>query len=107
LGWRLLPARASPEPESPKLQALAHALDAGDTLALPAFWQELARTHAPLIEEIPGRPQDVLYTFVWHAEPGQVALNVLFNGWFPRTSRRASTRSPVCAIAISGTPATR
>ncbi|HXA91817.1 MAG TPA: alpha/beta hydrolase-fold protein [Steroidobacteraceae bacterium] len=74
---------ASPEPESPKLQALARALDAGDTLALPAFWQELARTHAPLIEEIPGRPQDVLYTFVWHAEPGQVALNVLFNGWFP------------------------
>jgi enterochelin esterase-like enzyme len=71
------------EPESPRLQALARALDAGDTTALEAFWRELATTHAPLIEALPGRPNEALYTFVWHAEPGQVALNVLFNGWFP------------------------
>jgi enterochelin esterase-like enzyme len=74
---------AAAEPESPRLRELARALDAGDTHALEAFWQTLGSTHAPLIEDVPGHPQDVLYTFLWHARPDQVALNVLFNGWFP------------------------
>ena len=74
---------APAQPESPRLQALARALDAGDARALDVFWRELGTTHAPVIEEIPGQPQDVLYTFLWHALPDQVALNVLFNGWFP------------------------
>jgi enterochelin esterase family protein len=76
------PADAQPEPESPRLRALAAALAAADPNAVQAFWQEIG-SKSPLIEAIPDRPRDALFTFVWHARPGQVALNVLFNGWFP------------------------
>ncbi|HVY79732.1 MAG TPA: alpha/beta hydrolase-fold protein [Steroidobacteraceae bacterium] len=73
----------APDPESPRLRALAAALDAHDPTALDTFWNFVAQHGTPLIEEVPGRPQDVRYTFLWRTEPGQVALNVRFNGWFP------------------------
>jgi enterochelin esterase family protein len=73
----------STEPQSPRLRALAASLDASDSHALDTFWQDVERTHTPLIESIPDHPQDVLFTFLWRAQPGQVALNVQFNGWFP------------------------
>jgi len=74
---------ATPEPESARLRTLASALAASGSGAEATFWKEVAAVHTPLIEAIPGRPRDALYTFVWRAEPGQDALNVLFNGWFP------------------------
>ncbi len=74
---------ARTQPESPRLRALAAALDAHDEHALAAFWTKIAAEHTPLIESVPGRPQDALYTFLWRAEPDQVALNVRFNGMFP------------------------
>ncbi len=74
---------AARRPESPRLRALVTALEASDPNALDAFWDEIGKTHGPLIEILPEHPADVLYTFLWRAEPGQVALNVLFNGWFP------------------------
>jgi len=77
------PSAPNAEPESPRLRALAGALEASDPTALAAFWQEVDRTHTPLIEPIPDHPQDVLFTFLWRAQSGQVASNVLFNGWFP------------------------
>ncbi len=78
----------SSEPESPKLRALAAALRTHDDHALEAFWRQVKAGHAPLIETVPGHPDDALYTFLWHAEPGQVALNVQFNGWFPLRATR-------------------
>jgi enterochelin esterase-like enzyme len=78
-----LPATALPEPESPRLRTLAAALDAHEPGALAAFWKEVEASHTPLIEKLPAHPQDVLFTFIWKADPDQVALNVLFNGWFP------------------------
>jgi enterochelin esterase family protein len=72
-----------PVPESPTLQALAAALGRHDTHALEAFWRQMSSSHNPIIESVPGHPDDALFTFVWKAEPGQVALNTLFNGWFP------------------------
>jgi enterochelin esterase-like enzyme len=73
---------ASPEPESPRLRALAAALGASGSAASEAFWKQVG-TQDPLIEELQGRPRDALYTFLWRADPNQVALNVLLNGWFP------------------------
>jgi enterochelin esterase-like enzyme len=74
---------ASLQPESPRLRALAAALDAHDPDALAQFWKDVDAEGTPLIETLPGRPNDVLFTFLWKADPHQVALNVQFNGWFP------------------------
>ena len=73
----------TPEPESPRLRALAAALRIHDSHALDAFWKQLKASHNPIIESVPGHPDDALFTFVWEAEPNQVAVNTLFNGWFP------------------------
>jgi enterochelin esterase-like enzyme len=94
LAWALMPtaigasaagadAQLAAEPESPRLRALAGALRAGDAAALDAFWGEVDKAHSPLIESIPGRPNDELFTFIWRAQPDQAALNVVFNGWLP------------------------
>jgi enterochelin esterase family protein len=77
------PDTTLPDPESPRLRALAAALDAHDPNALDAFWKAVEKDGTPLIEEVPGHPQDVRFTFLWRSDPGQVALNVRFNGWFP------------------------
>lgn len=77
-----------PGPESPKLRALAAALSHHDEHALDSFWQQMKVSHNPIIESVPGDPDDALFTFIWHAEPGQVALNTLFNGWFPLHAQR-------------------
>jgi enterochelin esterase-like enzyme len=76
-------AAAPPQPESPRLRALASALDAHDADALTRFWKEVDASGAPLIEGVPDRPNEVLFTFLLKAEPHQVAVNVQFNGWFP------------------------
>jgi enterochelin esterase-like enzyme len=72
-----------PGPDSPRLRALAGALQAGDAAALNAFWDEVNKTHSPLVEAVPGHPEEELFTFIWRARPDQTALNVLFHGWFP------------------------
>jgi enterochelin esterase family protein len=76
-------ADATPEPDSPKLRALAAALRNHDDHALEGFWRQLKSSHNPIIESVPGHPDDALFTFIWKADPGQVAVNTLFNGWFP------------------------
>jgi enterochelin esterase-like enzyme len=81
-------AAALPEPDSTRLRALAAALDAHDENALATFWKTVATTGAPLIEDVPGHPQEVRFTFLWRTDPGQVALNVRFNGWFPLHAAR-------------------
>src|SRR5262245_14399881 len=77
------PDTTLPDPESPRLRALAAALDAHDPNALDTFWKAVEKEGTPLIEEVPGHPEEVRYTFLWRTDPGQVALNVRFNGWFP------------------------
>src|ERR1700761_1017433 len=77
------PAPGTPEPppevQSPRLRALASALHSGETAALDSFWAEVDKTHSPLIERIADRPHDELFTFLWHAQPDQTTLNVMFN----------------------------
>lgn len=78
----------APEPDSPTLRALAAALDRHDEHALDAFWKHIKASHNPIVESIPGQPDDRLFTFIWEAAPGQVAVNTLFNGWFPLHAQR-------------------
>ncbi len=79
---------ALPGPDSPRLRALAAALDSHDANALATFWKTVEKEGTPLIEEVPGHPEDVRFTFLWRTDPGQVALNVRFNGWFPLHTQR-------------------
>ena len=78
----------TPEPDSPELRALGAALARHDEHALDAFWKQMKVRHNPIIESIPGHPDDALFTFIWEAAPGQVAVNTLFNGWFPLHAQR-------------------
>jgi enterochelin esterase family protein len=52
---------------SPRLAALRAALEAGNSDALAAFWQEVAVRGAPLIEPAPGDAGASLVTFLWRA----------------------------------------
>jgi enterochelin esterase-like enzyme len=69
-------ARADAMIESPRLGALSRQLAAGDSQALDAFWQQIAREHTPLIEPASGKPDQMLVTFLWRAAPGQENLNI-------------------------------
>ena len=94
LAWGIMPIAtssaaagdgASPtsEPQSPRLRALAATLAAGNPTALNAFWNEIDKTHSPLVETLPRHPDKELFTFIWRAQPDQAALNVMFNDWLP------------------------
>jgi enterochelin esterase family protein len=78
----------APLPESATLRDLASSLSSHDAHALDVFWDRVRKRHTPLIETVPGHPDEALFTFLWRGEPGQVALNVLFNGWFPLHANR-------------------
>ena len=81
-------SEAAAEPASPKLRALAASLRAHDETALDSFWKQVKSGNTPLIETLPGAADDALYTWLWQAQPGQVALNVLFNAWMPLRAER-------------------
>src|ERR1051325_9508517 len=80
---RAVNAFASEAPESPRLRALAAAVDAHDAGAVARFWTEIDAAHSPLIEPVPDHPDEVRFTFLFRTDPQQVALNVQLNGWFP------------------------
>ena len=53
---------------SPRLATLQQELEAGNLSALDAFWQEVSKQNAPLIELIADNDQEVLVTFLWRAQ---------------------------------------
>jgi hypothetical protein len=53
-------------PSSPRLTALHREIEAGNSAALHAFWQEIEKRGAPLIEPDEGDPRYALVTFLWH-----------------------------------------
>lgn len=80
------PKAASATPDSPRLQALAAAIAAGDARAEPAFWTRLGREGTPLIETLPGREGRVLATFVVsQRDPGvaSAAPQLAVFSWLP------------------------
>jgi enterochelin esterase family protein len=61
----------SPQTErsvSPRILALQKELEQGRSNALTAFWSEIAKKGAPLIEPIEGDSAYALVTFIWRAE---------------------------------------
>ncbi len=73
----------SAPPQSPQLATLLTALDRNDAGALQAFWKSVEKQHSPLIEVLPNRPNDALYTFLWHADSLDDVLNVRLGAVFP------------------------
>ncbi len=64
---------------SPKLQVLRQAVQAGNSAALDAFWQEMSRHGAPLIEPIAGDEKHSLVTFLWRAADETQSVAVVSN----------------------------
>lgn len=90
------PGSASAPPQSAQLESLLAALDRNDASALGAFWKGVDEHHSPLIEELPGQPDDALYTFLWRADLAADAVNIRLGAVFP-------TRTPNDAFQRLGT----
>jgi enterochelin esterase-like enzyme len=79
-------------PQSPRLLRLLSNLDGKDPSALETFWKEIDQNHTPLVEEIPNRPHDAMYTFLIKADPADDAMNVRLGADFPmRTVNHTNT----------------
>jgi enterochelin esterase-like enzyme len=76
---------------SPRLETLRLAVEAGNTTAIDAFWQELSQQGAPLIEPIAGDDRHSLVTFVWRAEHEHESVAVV-NALPGRDSTEPMTR---------------
>jgi enterochelin esterase-like enzyme len=73
-------------PQSAQLAALSTALDNDKPGALAEFWASVAKQHSPLVEELPNRPDDALYTFLWRADLADDVVNVRIGAVFPTRS---------------------
>jgi len=71
-------AREGDEPTSPRLSTLKKQLAEGKREVLDAFWQDVTKNGAPLIEPITGDAQNYLVTFLWRAK--SEVRNVLVMG---------------------------
>jgi enterochelin esterase-like enzyme len=72
--------------ESPRMNALRAAIESGNQSAIPAFWQEIQKSGAPLIERAPGddlkEQKELLVTFLWK---GSAPTKNVLIVWFPFT----------------------
>lgn len=78
LATRLAPPK--PVVESPRIQALRASVERGERESVSAFWEEINKTGAPLIEPIAGDRENMAVTFVWKGTPSTHSLLVL---WLP------------------------
>jgi enterochelin esterase family protein len=53
---------------SPRIAALREQIESGKAGAVDRFWNDVNQSGAPLIESIPGDPNNSLVTFVWHGD---------------------------------------
>lgn len=69
LGAKAVQALERPALESPRLQALAQAIQrgAGSGVAADAFWRSVQEEGAPMVEPLPGGQS--LVTFLWRGQP--------------------------------------
>jgi len=72
---RLAPPK--PAHESPRIKALRASLEAGKQESVAAFWDEVKRQGAPLIEPLPGDKNNMLVTFFWKGTPYTHSVAVL------------------------------
>ena len=78
LAARLAPPK--PVVESQRIQALRASVERGDRGCVPAFWTEVERAGAPLIEPIAGDRENMAVTFLWKGAPYTHNVIVL---WLP------------------------
>jgi enterochelin esterase-like enzyme len=78
LAARLAPP--TPLVESQRIQALRASVGRGDRESIDAFWEEVKKAGAPLIEPIPGDPKNMAVTFLWKGKPDTHNVMVL---WLP------------------------
>jgi len=78
LADRLAPPK--PVVESPRMQALRASVERSQPDSVRAFWEELKKTGAPLIEPIAGDRENMAVTFVWKGTPYTHNVLVL---WIP------------------------
>ena len=62
---------APPEPahESPRIKLLRASVEAGNLKSVDAFWEEVKKQGAPIIEPLPGDSKNMLVTFLWKGTP--------------------------------------
>jgi enterochelin esterase-like enzyme len=64
---RLQPLK--PAYESPRINALRAAVEAGKLGSIDSFWKEIEKEGAPIIEPLPGDDKNMLVTFLWRGTP--------------------------------------
>ena len=55
---------------SARIEKLKADVAAGSAGGVARFWEELARSHTPIVEAVPGDPSRVRITLVWRGRPG-------------------------------------
>lgn len=78
LAARLAPPK--PVVESKRIQALRASIERGERGSVSAFWEEVKKVGAPLIEPIVGDRENMAVTFVWKGTPDTHNVLVL---WLP------------------------
>ena len=78
LAARLAPPK--PVVESPRMRALEAAVQRGERESVHAFWEEVRKAGAPLIEPIVGDRDNMAVTFLWRGTPDTRNVMVL---WIP------------------------
>jgi len=64
---------------SPRLASLRTDIESGWLAALDTFWNEIAVTGSPLVEQIPGNEQDRLVTFLCRSEKDSLKIGLVSN----------------------------
>jgi len=67
LSARLAPPK--PLHESPRIRLLKASLESGKKESVDAFWEEVRKQGAPIIEPLPGDSKNMLVTFLWKGTP--------------------------------------
>ncbi len=62
---------APPKPthESPRIKLLRASVEGGNPQSVEAFWEEVKKQGAPMLEALPGDDKNMLATFLWKGTP--------------------------------------
>jgi enterochelin esterase-like enzyme len=70
-------ATSKPILESPRIKDLRSSIESGKQGTLDAFWREIQKRGSPIIEPLPGDPNNMLVTFLWKDTPDTRNVMVL------------------------------
>jgi enterochelin esterase-like enzyme len=82
---RLRPEPAKEKFTSPRIVKLRKEVEGGNAGAVAAFWSEIEKQGAPIIESLEGNQSDNLVTFLWRATN---ETHNVFVVWFPYAAAR-------------------